>query len=443
MKINAQLDMDVVALEAEGTVTCLLTLEAPLLASTAGRPPEALIVVLDRSGSMAGSKLDAANASLHALVDALLPKDSFGLVTFDSQARIAIPTRAMSDHHRPTLHELIDQIEPGNTTDLSAGYLLGLREARWHRTNTGASVMVLSDGYANQGTTDEATLAQLATGARDSNITTVTIGLGEGYDDSLLEAMAAAGSGSHRFASTPDDATAIVAQEAGDLLTKAVINTFVRIRPVEPLGVDGIGTLHNVPRWIDKDDTGAPTVVIPLGDIYSGEQRELLIQFTVPSLAHLGSYELAELTVDFVALPNLEAGEVHWPVTVGVVTQHEADRQVPEPTVRVAALLAEVVATKGKAMDALQREDAKEAERQLRQGAKKLEHQASGMTNVPEPIRQRLREEETQLRALQVRAREQGLEYSRRRLREDVSLNSRGRSDDVRRTRSRHREMGE
>lgn len=71
-----------------------------------------------------------------------------------------------------------------------------------------------------------------------------------------------------------------------------------------------------------------------------------------------------------------------------------------------------------------------------------LEHQASGLMNVPEPIRQRLREEESQLRALQVRAREQGLDYSRRRLREDVSLNSRGRSDDVRRTRSRRREMG-
>ena len=442
MKVNAQLDMDVVALEAEDTVTCLLTLDAPLLDSAAGRPPETMIMVLDRSGSMVGPELAAAKAALHALVDALLPQDKFGLVTFDAQARITIPARAMSDHHRPTLHELIEQIEPGSTTDLSAGYLLGLREARRHRTDTGASVMVLSDGYANQGMTDASTLAQLATRARDKNTTTVTIGLGEGYDDSLLEAMAAAGSGSHRFASTPDDATAIVAEEAGDLLTKAVINTFVRIRPLQPLGVDGVGTLHNVPRWVEDDASGAPIVVIPLGDIYSGETRELLIQFAVPSLGRLGTHQLADVTVDFVTLPNLEAAEVRWPITVGVVDLQEAARQVPEPSVRVAALLAEVVAIKSKAMDALQREDAQGAETQLRQGVENLKHHATGLTNLPEPLRQRLREEETQLRVLQVRAREEGREYSRRRLREDVSLNSRGRSDDVRRTRSRRNEMG-
>lgn len=437
MKINAQLDMDVVALESEDTVTCLLTLDAPMPDGITERPAEALVVVLDRSGSMAGPELAAAKAALHSLVDVLLPQDRFGLVTFDSQARITIPTRAMSDHHRPTVHGLIENIEAGSTTDLGAGYLLGLGEARRHRTDTGASVMVLSDGYANQGTTDAPTLAQLATKSRDKNITTVTIGLGENYDDSLLEAMAAAGSGSHRFASTPDDATAIVAEEAGDLLTKAIVNTFVRIRPQDPIGIDAIGTLHDVSRWVEKDASGQPTVVIPLGDIYAGEQRELLIQFQVPSLDQLGSHELALLTIEFVTLPNFEAGEVRWPLTVGVVDPQERDRHTPEPTVRVAALLADVVAKKRHAVEALHRGDTQEAESALRDGVEDLRRQSERLTNVPEGLRNRLDEEESHMRALQQQAREQGVEYSRRRLREDVSLNARGRADEVRRQRAR------
>jgi len=440
MKITSQLDMDVVALEAEDTVTCLLTFEAPLPEAAKARPAETLIVVLDRSGSMAGPELEAAKIALHSLVDVLMPQDTFGLVTFDSQARIAVPTRSMADHDLPTVHALIEGIEAGSTTDLSAGYLLGLREAKRHRKESGASVMVLSDGYANEGTTDIQTVGQLATKARDRGITTVTIGIGENYDDSLLEEMATRGQGSHRFASTPDDATAVVAQEAGDLLTKSIVNAFVRIRPSDAVGIDGVGTLHDVPRWIEKDSEDRPTVVIPLGDIYAGETRELLVQFLVSGLPALGSMEIAEIIADFVSLPDFEAGEVRWPLEVGVVDSDERDAHTPDPQVRVAALLAEAVTAKREAVEALQRHDAEAAERALRNGAERLETQMAENLELPEGLRHRLDEEHTHFRALQVGAREQGLEYSRRRIREDVNLNSRGRADELRRTRARCQE---
>jgi len=441
MKITSQLDMDVVALEAEDTVTCLLTFEAPMPEAAKARPAETLIVVLDRSGSMAGPELEAAKIALHSLVDVLMPQDTFGLVTFDSQARIAVPTRSMADHDLPTVHALIEGIEAGSTTDLGAGYLLGLREAKRHRMESGASVMVLSDGYANEGTTDIQTLGQLATKARDRGITTVTIGIGEHYDDSLLEEMATLGHGSHRFASTPDDATAVVAQEAGDLLTKSIVNAFVRIRPSDAVGIDGVGTLHDVPRWIEKESKDRPTVVIPLGDIYAGETRELLVQLLVSGLPALGSMEIAEIIADFVSLPDFEAGEVRWPISVGVVDSDEMSQHAPDPQVRVAALLAEVVTTKRDAVEALQCNDSQRAERALRDAADRLSRQGAEISELPEALRARLAEEETHMRALQVRARKQGLEYSRRRIREDVSLNARGRADQIRRSRPRRQEQ--
>jgi len=440
MKITSQLDMDVVALEAEDTVTCLLSFQAPMPETLKARPAETLIVVLDRSGSMAGPELATAKIALHSLVDVLKPQDAFGLVTFDSQARIAVPTRAMSAHDLSSVHFLIESIEAGSTTDLSAGYLLGLREARRHRTESGASVMVLSDGYANEGTTDVPTLGQLAAKARDRGITTVTIGIGEKYDDSLLEEMATQGQGSHRFASTPDDAAAVVAQEAGDLLAKSIVNAFVRIRPSEAIGIDGVGTLHDVSRWVEADPRDGPTMVIPLGDIYAGETRELLVQFCVPGLPALGSVEIADVMVDFVALPNFEAGEVCWPIVVGVVDSDERDAHPPDPRVRVAALLAEAVIAKREAVEALQRDDAEVAERALRRGAERLEAQMKGQPSLPVDLERRLAEEQAHIRVLQVRAHEQGLDYSRRRLREDVNLNSRGRADEVRRQRARRQE---
>ena len=91
-------------------------------------------------------------------------------------------------------------------------------------------------------------------------------------------------------------------------------------------------------------------------------------------------------------------------------------------------------------MEALQRDDAEVAERALRRGAERLEAQMKGQPSLPVDLERRLAEEQAHIRVLQVRAREQGLDYSRRRLREDVNLNSRGRADEVRRQRARRQE---
>jgi len=153
MQFNAQLDIEVVALEAEDEVTWLVTLAAPVPDEVADRPGETLIAVVDRSGSMAGGPIAAVCTALHQLVDRLKPQDRFGVVIFDSEALVQVPTRAMADHDTATVHALIEAITPRGTTDLSGGYLLGLSEARRHLTETGASVILLSDGHANEGIT--------------------------------------------------------------------------------------------------------------------------------------------------------------------------------------------------------------------------------------------------------------------------------------------------
>ena len=437
MKINAQLDMDVVALEADDTVTCMLTFEAPMPDLKESRPAETLVAVLDRSGSMAGEPLASAKVALHNLVDVMKPHDKFGLVVFDKHARVQVPVRAFVDHDRETVHSLIEAIEAGSTTDLAAGYVLGLREARRHKSDVGASVIVLSDGYANEGTTDPAVMSQLADRARIRQTTTVTIGLGENYDDALLEAMAAGGGGNHRFAASADDAIAVLAQEAGDLLAKVAINTTVRVQPSLPGIIEGIGTLHDVPRWLEKDANGDPVVVLAVGDVYAGETRELLIQFQVPGLPALGTFNLANLAVEFTALPALEENEVHWPLTVGVVEESDLNRHQPQPHVRVAALLAHTTKAKKEAVQALQREDTQSAERSLVAGARILEDGSRNMREIPVALRHRIDEERQHIELLREQARVHGVQYNRRRMREDVSMNARGRADDVRRARAR------
>src|SRR4051794_4325322 len=97
MDIHALLDLDMVAIEGDETVSVLVELSAPETDRAAQRRPCMLEVVLDRSGSMAGERLDAAKRGLISLIDRLSPADPFGLVTFDDDVQVAVPAAPLQD----------------------------------------------------------------------------------------------------------------------------------------------------------------------------------------------------------------------------------------------------------------------------------------------------------------------------------------------------------
>lgn len=440
MEFTAQLDVDVVALEAEDEVTCLVSLTAPVPEAIAHRPGETLIAVVDRSGSMSRGPIQAVRTALHQLVDRLKPQDRFGVVVFNDEALVQVPTRAMADHHSTTVHALIEGITPRGSTDLSAGYLLGLSEARRHATETGASVLLLSDGHANKGMTDPAQLGSVAAQARTEGITTTTIGIGQGYDEVLLAEVATQGSGSHRFAFTDDDAIAVVSEEAGDLLSKSILNAVARIRPSDPAMVDRVGTLHDVPRWIEADADGLKHLVVPLGDLYAGEERQLLLHFPVPTLASLGLYELAQVSIEYVAMPDLLQQVVTWPVMVNVVPGDEAAGRVPNPTVTSARLLAETTKVKREASQALYEGDVDKAVGLMQAQATSVSDFLAGIDDSSletAPIRERLVEEVEQLQRLATGAQERDRMLAMKSMAEDINLQGRGRDDKERRMRNR------
>jgi len=429
MKFSANFDLDVVALQQQETLTCLIQLEAPMTKEDHDRPAECLIPVLDRSGSMLGEPLDACKQALHTLVDRMKPQDVFGLITFDDQASIHIPARTMKDHDTATVHQLINSIRPGGTTDLGAGYLLGIDAAKRNLHNTGASIILLSDGHANAGITDLTKIGELARSARTDRITSTTIGIGEGYDERLLGEIATKGSGNHRFALTSDDAISILSEESGDLLNKSVINAFLRVVPNDPGLVHNIGTLQDVPKWIETNENSDPLVVIPLGDIYAGETRELLVQFQIPGLENLGQHAIGDFLIDFVALPSLVQSNITWPICVNVGTQDEVNSRIPNPTVTTATLTTESAKTQRDASEHLRRGNTQQASQQIHE-------QLERMSNLPN--RELFQDEIDHLTKLVKGIEEQDANRMSKSLYEDSTSNLRGRNrDQMRQDRSR------
>jgi len=373
MKVQAVLDVDMVALEASDQVTLMLDLTAPANPTQASRPGQAVQVVLDRSGSMSGKPLQAAKGSLLKLVDRLSAQDSFGVVAFDDQALVIAPTKQMADHHLPSLKKAIREIESGGSTDISAGYLLGLREVNRVAASGGSTVLMISDGHANAGEQDPKFFSAVASKSATEKVTTATIGLGEGYDEILLEAMAQGGGGAHRFAATIDDAVGAIAAEVNDLLDKRVVNAVLRVTPTKfASGAPLIEVLQRLPHWIDGE-----TYVVQLGDLYASENRRFVIKISVPQIASLGLCHIADITVEYLDLTERQEISVTMPVNINVVPGDVAAGRVSDPIVRAERLVLEAQTAKALAVDELRDGKIKEASGRLKGTASNLRREAS------------------------------------------------------------------
>jgi Ca-activated chloride channel homolog len=151
-----------------------------------------LCLVIDRSGSMGGGKIEAAKKGS---IDIFRRLDAGGLltvVTFDADVSVIINPQTPRDEVEPK----INAISLGGMTNLSLGWYQGLLELQTHMQDAHFNrLFLLSDGMANRGETKRAVFAETAARARDVGITASTIGIGDSYQEDILETIASSSGG--------------------------------------------------------------------------------------------------------------------------------------------------------------------------------------------------------------------------------------------------------
>jgi Ca-activated chloride channel homolog len=118
---SVRIDHQLLAVESEHRVHCLLELTAPE-APTAERRRLHLALVIDWSGSMAGDKLETAKASAASLARRLAPTDRLAVVTYDDEVRLDLSLTEVG-HDQQQLEQALHRIQPGGMTNLSGGWL--------------------------------------------------------------------------------------------------------------------------------------------------------------------------------------------------------------------------------------------------------------------------------------------------------------------------------
>lgn len=285
--VTAKLNTPVITVHG-GNVILHLGLRSPRFHDHA-RLPLNLSVVLDRSGSMGDEKkIDYARRALHRLIDGLTGADQFSLVIYDDVVEVLARPQRVSNKAR--LHEMVDNITPGGSTNLGGGMMEGLRLARGSsgrgRINR---VILLSDGLANQGITSPVELNRIAREYRNGGVSLTTMGLGLDYNENLMVGLAEHGGGNYYFIEHPNQMAHILGREFDMMSSIVCRNAEIELRVHSGTKVkDVIGS-----TWTQTGDV----VKVQLGDLMNDEQRELTVELEVPKGS--GSATIAEGVLGF------------------------------------------------------------------------------------------------------------------------------------------------
>jgi len=272
------LTQDKVLVGGDGIVGLTLTLRAdeiPADDALAARHAD-MVIVLDRSGSMSGEKIEYARRAVRDLLAHLADRDRFALVTYADGVRTEAVLTPVTESGRLRLTDIVDRVEAGGGTNLGAGLRAGMDLVLASRTSGNLGrVVLISDGLANQGVTDVHALGEMASGAVAGEFAVSTVGVGADFNEQLMTAIADRGAGNYTYLENPGAFASVFLKEFQNTRRVAAGALEVRV----PL-TDGITVLDAGGYPVEVRDGAA---WIRPGDLLSGQTRSLFLSLKVPA----------------------------------------------------------------------------------------------------------------------------------------------------------------
>ncbi|KAH9128630.1 hypothetical protein AeMF1_001248 [Aphanomyces euteiches] len=311
------------------------------------RKPIDLVVVLDRSGSMAGPKLALCKKTMDFLAQQLTPNDRVGLVSYDTHVRTDLSLTNMTDDGKQQLSQSVKAISAGSMTNLSGGLLAGLDAVQQpQRMDNGEpnpvkSVLLLTDGQANEGVTKAHDLVHLVKCMLDSQVSIHTFGYGSDHDAALLGQIADIGRGSYYFVQNVDGIALAFANCLGGLLSVVAQNIKLECIASPGVLIQSVKTKRSVTTV-----TNLAHYEVDMGDMFADESRDLLLEIQLTPQHPQIIMELVEFRLRYANIVTSSMDKASSTATVNrpvVVTNNELNEHVVVQKQRV--LAAEAIET--------------------------------------------------------------------------------------------------
>lgn len=279
------------------------------------RPPLNLALVVDRSGSMSGDRIEKAREAAIMAVEVLGENDTLSIIAYDSGVDVIVPATKIRNK-KEIIQKINQQLTPRGATALFAGLSKGIGEASKNLDpNKVNRIILLSDGQANIGPTSTKELSELAKIAAQKGIAVSTFGIGNDYNEDLMTSIANYSDGNHAYVANVQDLELIMEKEFKDSMSVAAQNFEIVIelaqgaKPIRLLGRDGE----------IKDNK----ITVNMNQVYANQEKYVLLELE-PMDGSLDEEKiLANVDVRYTNAVTKQTQERKMPVTISYTDNQE------------------------------------------------------------------------------------------------------------------------
>ena len=287
----------------------LFEIKAAKAISKAHRLPLNLCLVVDRSTSMQGPRLDQVKAASQQLIDSLSESDSLAIVAFSDRAEVMWPNQSVGDAIRAKAR--VSAIQASGGTEILQGLKLGLDELEKHRRSQSVNHLILLTDGQTYG--DEEKCLALALEAKQRNVGISAMGIGEDWNDQLLDAIASRSGGASHYIASVSDVQAVMKERLHGLTALFGDELRLYLRFAEGAHLRGAFRLTPYIQRIETDDesmligslqadsAASGLLEMIVGEQKAGKQRVVQIELVgnVPALERKGERVRADVVLTF------------------------------------------------------------------------------------------------------------------------------------------------
>jgi Ca-activated chloride channel homolog len=274
-----------------------LLLASPEVKPADARPmPKTVIFVIDRSGSMAGKKIEQARKALKSVLNNLREDDLFNIVAYDDRVESFKPElERYSSRVREEAERFVDNIREGGSTNIDSALKTSL--AMIHDSTRPSYVLFLTDGLPTAGETRELSIAENCRSANARRSRVFCFGVGYDVNARLLDRLSGGNSGTSEYVKPDEDIESHVAAFYSKMTRPALSD--IRIE------LSGVDVNRTYPRdlpdlfeggqivWVGRYRQSGRTTIRVTGKV-GGESRSLEFPAELAGASSGSSYDFVE-----------------------------------------------------------------------------------------------------------------------------------------------------
>lgn len=293
LTFTGNLDRTSVLRGGDGLVRMELVMRAASDAEhiAAVRKPTDLVIVLDRSGSMMGEKIEHARAAVRELIGQLGSDDRFALVSYANFPTLDVPFAVADADARATWLARVATIAADGGTNISGGLdmAMDLIESS-RRAGRSPRAVLISDGLANQGDPSNEGLLRRAGRAARGEYVLSTVGVGSDFNEYLMTSLADAGTGNYYYLRGGEELASVFSREFDAARTTVAAALAVEVDPADGVRVVDAG-------GYPLEQSGSTMRFRP-GSLSAGQERRVWLTLQVPN-GEVGEHDLGRVTLAY------------------------------------------------------------------------------------------------------------------------------------------------